>query len=77
MERAVVNPWTWQDRFGFVQGNALTGAERLLLCAGQVSVDPDGKPLHPGDMTAQIAQALDNLETVLGEAEMTVADVVA
>ena len=35
MERKIVNPWQWQDKFGFVQANALTGAERLVLCAGQ------------------------------------------
>jgi enamine deaminase RidA (YjgF/YER057c/UK114 family) len=27
-----------------------------------------GQPLHDGDMGAQVGQALDNLETVLGEA---------
>ncbi|MGH7966266.1 MAG: RidA family protein [Candidatus Binatia bacterium] len=40
----------------------------VLYCAGQTSVDADRNPLHSGDMTAQIHQALDNLETVLGQA---------
>ena len=40
---------------------------KLILCAGQTSVDADGNPLHKGDMTAQILQAVDNLETVLAE----------
>src|SRR3712207_8191702 len=39
-------------------------AQRVLYCAGQVSVDGEGNPLHPGDMGAQIAQCLDNVETV-------------
>ena len=76
MQRTVVNPWSWQDRLGFVQGVDLRGVERLLVCAGQVSYSPDGEPLHPGDMKAQIAQALDNLEAVLAGAGMTLADVV-
>jgi enamine deaminase RidA (YjgF/YER057c/UK114 family) len=76
MERRIVNPWTWQDQWGFVQANETSGGERVLLCAGQASVDADGQPLHEGQMGAQIAQALDNLETVLSEAGFALADVV-
>jgi enamine deaminase RidA (YjgF/YER057c/UK114 family) len=76
MEREIVNPWQWQDQYGFVQANALTGAERVVLCAGQTSSDADGNPVHVGDMRAQVRQALDNLETVLGEARLGLADVV-
>jgi enamine deaminase RidA (YjgF/YER057c/UK114 family) len=76
MERRIVNPWTWQDDYGYVQGHEVTGAERVLYCAGQTSVDENGEPLHEGDMAAQIGQALDNLEAVLREAGFTLADVV-
>jgi enamine deaminase RidA (YjgF/YER057c/UK114 family) len=76
LERRIVNPWTWQDQFGYVQANEVSRAERVLLCAGQTSVDADGQPLHAGDMGAQLAQALDNLETVLTEAGFGLADVV-
>jgi enamine deaminase RidA (YjgF/YER057c/UK114 family) len=76
VERQILNPWTWQEQFGYVQGNLVSGAERVLHCAGQASVDGDGNPINEGDMAAQLAQALDNLETVLTEAGMTLADVV-
>ncbi|MCP9485711.1 MAG: RidA family protein [Gaiellaceae bacterium MAG52_C11] len=76
MERRIVNPWTWQDRFGYVQANEISGMERVLVCAGQTSVDADGQPLHEGNMGAQVGQALDNLEAVLGEAGFALADVV-
>jgi enamine deaminase RidA (YjgF/YER057c/UK114 family) len=76
VQREIVNPWQWQDQYGFVQANALGGAERVVLCAGQTSTDAEGKPLHPGDMRAQLAQALDNLETVLGQAGLGLGDVV-
>ena len=76
MERRIVNPWTWQDQFGYVQANELSGMNRVLVCAGQTSVDTDGQPLHEGDMVAPVGQALDNLETVLGEAGFALADVV-
>jgi enamine deaminase RidA (YjgF/YER057c/UK114 family) len=72
----VINPWTWQDQFGFAQAIEVTGSERALFCAGQTSTDPDGNPLHPGDMRAQVSQALDNLETVLREAGFDLSQVV-
>ena len=76
MERRVINPWGWQDEYGFVQANEVSDAQRILYCAGQVSVDADGNPLHPGDMGAQIAQSLDNLETVLDSSGFQMSDVV-
>jgi enamine deaminase RidA (YjgF/YER057c/UK114 family) len=75
LETRVVNPWSWQDRFGFVQAKEITGAERVLYCAGQTSVDEDGRPLHEGNMGAQAMQALDNLETVLRAAGFGLSDV--
>ena len=76
MERRVINPWTWQDQWGFVQANELTGAQRVLLCSGQTSVDDDGNPINDGDMAAQVNKSLDNLETVLGQAGLNLSDVV-
>jgi enamine deaminase RidA (YjgF/YER057c/UK114 family) len=76
VEQRNVNPWTWQDHFGFSQAVDVSGAERVLYCAGQTSSDADGSTLHAGDMGAQAAQALDNLETVLRGAGMSLANVV-
>jgi enamine deaminase RidA (YjgF/YER057c/UK114 family) len=68
MEQRSVNPWKWQDALGFSQAIEVHAGERVLYCAGQFSVDADGKPVHAGDMAAQIRQSLDNLEVVLKEA---------
>ena len=76
MEREIVNPWTWQDQFGFVQANVVSGGERVIYCSGQTSVDGDGAPVNEGQMGAQIEQALDNLETVLGQSGAKLSDVV-
>lgn len=76
MERQIINPWTWQEDFSFVQGNDVHGPERVLFCSGQTAVDADGNPMHPDDMRAQISLALDNVETVLHEAGLSLADVV-
>ena len=75
-DRRIINPWGWQDAYGFVQANEVSDTQRVLYCAGQVSVDAEGNPLHPGDMGAQIAQCLDNLETVLDGAGFQMSDVV-
>lgn len=76
MEQRAINPWTWQDTYAFSQGIEVTGGERVLYCAGQASVDSEGQPVHPGDMRAQLGQALDNLEAVLTEAGFALSDVV-
>jgi enamine deaminase RidA (YjgF/YER057c/UK114 family) len=75
-ERRTINPWRWQEAFAFVQATEVRGAHRVLYCAGQASVDADGRGVHPGDMRGQVGQALTNLETVLGAAGLTLADVV-
>lgn len=75
MNRTPVNPWPWSLQFGYNQAEILEGATRHVTCAGQTAVDADGNPQHPGDMRAQIALALDNLEAVLGAAGMTLANV--
>ena len=54
----------------------MRGAERVVYCAGQVSVDTNGATIHAGDMAAQFHQALDNLELVLGKAGLGLSDVV-
>ena len=76
MERTAVNPWEWSVSMGFNQGEVVTGHTRTLFCAGQTSVDADGAPQHAGDMAAQISLALDNLEAVLEQAGMGLADLV-
>jgi enamine deaminase RidA (YjgF/YER057c/UK114 family) len=76
MERTAVNPWQWSMNFGFNQGELVDGANRVLFCSGQTSVDADGAPQHPGDMRAQLSLALDNLEAVLRDGGMGLGNVV-
>ena len=76
VENRKVNPWTWQDGFGFSQAIETSGHKRVLRCAGQTPTNADGAPMHAGDMAAQMALALDNVETVLRKADMTLANIV-
>ncbi|KAB8184775.1 RidA family protein [Nonomuraea phyllanthi] len=76
MERTAVNPWAWSVEMGYNQGEVVSGHTRTLYCAGQTAMSGDGKPQHDRDMAAQLALSLDNLEAVLGEAGMSLADLV-
>jgi len=76
MQHTAVNPWEWSLKLGYNQGEIITGYSRLLICAGQTAVDADGNPQHSGDMRSQIGLALDNLEAVLANAEMSLSNVV-
>ena len=76
MQRKPINPWSWSLKLGFDQGQLIEGHQRQLVCSGQDAVDADGQPQHPGDMGAQLELALDNLDAVLADGEMTFANVV-
>lgn len=76
MDRTSINPVSWSLNLGFDQAVLIEGHRRLLVCGGQDAVDADGNAQHPDDMAAQLNLSLDNLEAVLADAEMTLANVV-
>lgn len=75
METREINPWTWQDGFGFAHAREVTGASRVLTLSGQCATDASGAPQHPGDMAGQLALAVANLGEVLKAAGMSLANV--
>lgn len=75
MDKRAINPGDWQDLFDFSQAIEVRGAERVVYCAGQISVDANGVPIA-GDMVTQFNIALDNLEIVLDKAGLKLSDVV-
>jgi enamine deaminase RidA (YjgF/YER057c/UK114 family) len=76
VERTAINPVTWSTELGFNQGEVVSGQTRTLYCSGQTAMNADGEPEHDGDLAAQLALSLDNLEAVLGEAGMSLANLV-
>jgi enamine deaminase RidA (YjgF/YER057c/UK114 family) len=76
VQREAINPWPWSVELGFHQGEVVSGHTRTLYCSGQTAMDADGKPQHDGDMAAQLALSLANVEAVLGGAGMSLANVV-
>ena len=76
MERQAVNPVTWSAALGFNQGEVVEGQTRTLYCSGQTAMSDDGRPRHDGDMASQVALSLDNLESVLRAADVTLANLI-
>lgn len=69
-----INPSSWTVASGYDQGQVRHSPRAILTIAGQGSVDAAGRLLHEGDMAAQLALALSNVEAVLTAAGMTAAD---
>jgi enamine deaminase RidA (YjgF/YER057c/UK114 family) len=76
MERTAVNPVRWSVDMGFNQGEIVSGQARTLYLSGQTATGDDGSPQHPDDMGAQLSLCLDNMEAVLAEANMSLANLV-
>jgi 2-iminobutanoate/2-iminopropanoate deaminase len=76
MEKTQVNPWTWQDAFGYSQGWKVDHAPSVMFIAGQIGLSADGKLVGEGDFEAQCRQALANLRTVLSQVNATFDNVV-
>jgi enamine deaminase RidA (YjgF/YER057c/UK114 family) len=76
MQAQAVNPWTWQEAFGYAQANLIGEVQQVLLCSGQLSMDASGSLTGAGDMEAQVSAVMDNLATVLEAAGFSLADVV-
>ncbi|MFD6036819.1 RidA family protein [Streptomyces griseoincarnatus] len=76
MERDAVNPVSWSVGMGFNQGEVVSGHSRTLYISGQTAMSKEGRPEHDGDMAAQLALSVDNVEAVLAEADMSLANLV-
>ncbi|MFB6753321.1 RidA family protein [Streptomyces sp. NPDC056353] len=76
MERSAVNPVSWSVDMGFNQGEVVSGHSRTLYISGQTSMSKEGRPEHEGDMAAQLALSVDNVEAVLAEAGMSLSNLI-
>ena len=76
MDKQQVNPWTWQDQFGFSQAWRVDDPKTIVFVSGQGALSADGELVGEGDFEAQARQTFDNLRTVLGDAGASLEDVV-
>jgi len=53
MEKTQINPWRWQDAYGFSQAWKVDGARSLIFVSGQASISAEGTVMHQGDFRAQ------------------------
>jgi len=65
MDKRQLNPWRWQDQFGFSQAWRVDAAQSIVFLAGQAPISPDGQLVGEGDFEAQTRQVFENLHTVL------------
>src|SRR4051812_19044094 len=68
MDKAQINPWTWQDQAGFSQAWKVSGAGSVVFVAGQAAISADGEVVGEGDFDAQVEQVFQNLRAVLEQA---------
>ena len=54
MTRTAVNPWQWQQKYGFTQAWRVEGVRTLLFVSGQGPVDANGAVVGEGDFEAQV-----------------------
>jgi reactive intermediate/imine deaminase len=76
MDKTQVNPWSWQDTFGYSQAWRVDNAQSIVFLAGQVALSPDGQLVGEGDFDAQCRQVFENLGAVLEQAGATFDNVV-
>ena len=76
MKKTQINPWKWQDLFGFSQAWKVDGAETTIFVSGQSSISADGAVLHGGDFEAQARLTFENMKTVLQASGATLKDIV-
>lgn len=71
-----LNPHVWSRGYAYDQGQLRTAPRQLLTAAGQGPIDEHGVVMHEGDICAQLALTMRNVEQVLAAGGMTLADVV-
>lgn len=76
MKKTQVNPWTWQDMYGFSQAWKVEGAQALIFVSGQASISADGQVVHGDDFERQARLTFENLGAVLKQSGASFDDVV-
>lgn len=76
MRKQPINPWQWQESYGYCQAWKIDTPKCLIFTSGQASISRDGAVLHAGDPEAQIRQTFANLETVLNNAGASLQEIV-
>lgn len=72
---ALVNPPTLERAVGYAHG-ATAKSGRLLVIAGQVAHDKDGRMIGQGDLVGQFRQTCENIRDIVRDAGGEMSDVI-
>lgn len=75
MQKKVINPWTWQDARSYVQAVEIKNHSSILYISGQTAINENGISSNAA-MNVQLNETLQNLESVILEAEYKLKDIV-
>jgi enamine deaminase RidA (YjgF/YER057c/UK114 family) len=75
MRTTKIDPWTWQDDFGFTQAWRLDGVGSLVLLSGQTGVDADGSVVQADDLRAECRLLFHNIAAVMHRAGGSLDDI--
>lgn len=75
MKTNTINPWNWQDNYGYAQAVEVKNSNGTLYCSGQAAMNGEGNPVA-GSMKSQIQLALKNLEQVIKLAHYQTSNIV-
>jgi 2-iminobutanoate/2-iminopropanoate deaminase len=76
VQKRQVNPWSWQESFGYSQAWRVDGSAAIIFLAGQGPVSAAGELVGEGDFEAQVRQTFENIRTVLEQAGASMDSVV-
>lgn len=76
MDKQQINPWRWQDQFGFSQAWRVDGAHTIVLLSGQGPMSAEGRLVGEGDFETHARQVFENLQTVLQQSGATFESIV-
>ena len=76
MNKTQINPWEWQDNFGFSQAWKVDGSQSFIFVSGQASISAEGLVKHEENFEDQVQLTFKNLQTVLEQAGASLENVV-
>lgn len=76
MHQTEINPWQWQETWGFTQAWKIDEVKSVVFLAGQTGVDDAGEFISHGDFEGEVRLLFDNMRRVMEAAGGSLENVV-
>jgi enamine deaminase RidA (YjgF/YER057c/UK114 family) len=76
MQKTEINPWEWQDQWGFSQAWKIEGGQTVVFLAGQTGVDDAGEFISHDDFEGEVRLMFENMRRVMEAAGGSLENVV-